>query len=105
MLTTFDLDEYVFGALRAGAAGFLLKGAPRKRLVEAIRVVLDYLIARRVGEAARMSVLAEVGRGAYQLQPFAAGDVEQARAIIERQAAFRVLTVDGEPFRLLPRDA
>jgi DNA-binding NarL/FixJ family response regulator len=39
ILTTFDLDEYVFGALRAGAAGFLLKDAPRERLVEAIRVV------------------------------------------------------------------
>ena len=39
VLTTFDLDEYVFGALRAGAAGFLLKDAPREQLVEAIRVV------------------------------------------------------------------
>ena len=39
VLTTFDLDEYVFGALRAGAAGFLLKDAPRETLVEAIRVV------------------------------------------------------------------
>src|SRR5919106_168601 len=39
VLTTFDLDEYVFGALRAGAAGFLLKDAPRHQLLEAIRVV------------------------------------------------------------------
>jgi DNA-binding NarL/FixJ family response regulator len=39
VLTTFDLDEYVFGALRAGAAGFLLKDAPRDRLIEAIRVL------------------------------------------------------------------
>jgi DNA-binding NarL/FixJ family response regulator len=39
MLTTFDLDEYVFEALRAGAAGFLLKDASRERLVDAIRVV------------------------------------------------------------------
>jgi DNA-binding NarL/FixJ family response regulator len=39
VLTTFDLDEYVFGAIRAGAAGFLLKDAPRARLLEAIRVV------------------------------------------------------------------
>jgi DNA-binding NarL/FixJ family response regulator len=39
VLTTFDLDEYVFGALRAGAAGFLLKDAPRERLLEAIRVI------------------------------------------------------------------
>ncbi|MFJ6569320.1 response regulator [Streptomyces sp. NPDC091292] len=39
ILTTYDLDEYVFGALRAGASGFLLKDASRERLLEAIRVV------------------------------------------------------------------
>jgi DNA-binding NarL/FixJ family response regulator len=39
ILTTYELDEYVFGALRAGAAGFLLKDASRERLVEAVRVV------------------------------------------------------------------
>jgi DNA-binding NarL/FixJ family response regulator len=39
MLTTFDLNEYVYEALRAGAAGFLLKDAPPEQLVDAIRVV------------------------------------------------------------------
>lgn len=39
VLTTYDLDEYVFGALRAGASGFLLKDASRDRLLEAIHVV------------------------------------------------------------------
>ena len=39
VLTTFDLDEYVFEALRAGASGFLLKDAPADELVAAIRVV------------------------------------------------------------------
>ena len=39
MLTTFDLDEYVYGALRAGASGFLLKDAPPADLLSAIRVV------------------------------------------------------------------
>ncbi|MEV0234719.1 response regulator transcription factor [Nonomuraea sp. NPDC050786] len=39
ILTTFDLDEYVFGALRAGAAGFLLKNTDADSLVEAVRLV------------------------------------------------------------------
>ncbi|MEV0613662.1 response regulator transcription factor [Nonomuraea sp. NPDC050404] len=39
ILTTFDIDEYVFGALRAGAAGFLLKNTDAEALVEAVRVV------------------------------------------------------------------
>ncbi|MFI2366761.1 response regulator [Promicromonospora sp. NPDC019610] len=39
VLTTFDLDEYVFGALRAGAAGFLLKSAEASALVDAVRHV------------------------------------------------------------------
>jgi DNA-binding NarL/FixJ family response regulator len=41
VLTTFDLDEYVFGALRAGASGFLLKDAPEEQLLAAIRVAAD----------------------------------------------------------------
>jgi DNA-binding NarL/FixJ family response regulator len=39
VLTTFDLDEYVYGAIRAGASGFLLKDAPRDQLVTAVRTV------------------------------------------------------------------
>jgi DNA-binding NarL/FixJ family response regulator len=57
VLTTFDLDEYVFAALRAGASGFLLKDAPAEELAAAIRVVAsgDALLApgvtRRVIDA------------------------------------------------------
>ena len=57
VLTTFDLDEYVFEALRAGASGFLLKDAPAEELAAAIRVVAsgDALLApgvtRRVIDA------------------------------------------------------
>ena len=54
MLTTFDLDEYVYEALRAGASGFLLKDTPPEQLVAAIQVVaagdalLSPSITRRV---------------------------------------------------------
>ena len=50
MLTTFDLDEYVYEALRAGASGFLLKDAPAAELVHAVRVVAagDALLAPSV---------------------------------------------------------
>lgn len=41
VLTTFDLDDVVYDALRAGASGFLLKDAPEERLVTAIRVVAE----------------------------------------------------------------
>jgi DNA-binding NarL/FixJ family response regulator len=50
MLTTFDLDEYIFEALRAGASGFLLKNAPADDLVAAVRTVAagDALLAPSV---------------------------------------------------------
>ena len=50
ILTTFDLDEYVFAALRGGASGFLLKDAPADQLLTAIRVIAagDALIAPSV---------------------------------------------------------
>ena len=57
VLTTFDLDEYVFGALRAGASGFLLKDATAEELAAAVRVVaageslLTPAVTRRVIDA------------------------------------------------------
>ena len=50
ILTTFDLDPYVFEALRAGAAGFLLKNAPAEELIHAVRTVAagDALLAPSV---------------------------------------------------------
>ena len=39
VLTTFDLDEYVYDALRAGASGFLLKDVPAEQLIAGIHVV------------------------------------------------------------------
>jgi DNA-binding NarL/FixJ family response regulator len=61
ILTTFDLDEYVFDALRAGASGFLLKDVTAERLFDAVRVVaagealLAPAITRRlIGEFTRL---------------------------------------------------
>jgi DNA-binding NarL/FixJ family response regulator len=57
MLTTFDLDEYVYQALRAGASGFLLKDSPRADLIAAVRAVaagqamLAPTVTRRLIEA------------------------------------------------------
>ncbi len=68
VLTTFDLDEYIFGALRAGASAFLLKDASRERLLEAIRVarqgdaLLSPSVTRRLVE--RFAALPEPGRRA-----------------------------------------
>lgn len=56
VLTTFDVDDYVFAALRIGASGFLLKSSPPERLIRAIRLVasgdamLDPVVTRRVIE-------------------------------------------------------
>jgi DNA-binding NarL/FixJ family response regulator len=57
ILTTFDLDDYVYEALRAGASGFLLKDAPRADLISAVRVaasgeaLLAPSVTRRLIEA------------------------------------------------------
>ena len=50
MLTTFDLDDYVYAALRAGASGFLLKDSPRADLIAAVRAAAagDALLAPSV---------------------------------------------------------
>ncbi len=75
VLTTFDLDEYVFEALRAGASGFLLKDARAEELVAAIRVVgsgdsllapgvtrrvIDAFVRRPVGPSRQSGLLAQL---------------------------------------------
>lgn len=116
------------------AAATLTTAAPPLLLSPFVLAELDYLLAKRVGRKARTSLLSEVERGAYQLQPFSAADVREAREIIERHADlgisladasiavlanrhevqqiltlderhFRVLTANGKAFRLLPADA
>jgi predicted nucleic acid-binding protein len=116
------------------AARSLAGARPPLLLSPFVLAELDYLIATRVGEAARTSFLAEVAHGAYALQPFREEDVDRALSVVQRYADlgisladasivvlaarhevrdvltlderhFRVLDVDRKPFRLLPADA
>lgn len=80
ILTTFDLDEYVFGALRAGASGFLLKDTLPEDLITAIRVVAagEALLApsvtrRLISEFARTPTLGVPDPGAQPTAAPAAG--------------------------------
>jgi len=76
MLTTFDLNEYVYEALRAGASGFLLKDVPPEDLIAAVRVVAagDGLIAptitkRLIAQFARMAPRSAAPPGFDELTP------------------------------------
>ena len=77
VLTTFDLDEYVYAALKAGASGFLLKSSPHQHLLHAVRTVaagqelLDPTVTRRLVErfVARPPVIDGVPDALRQLTP------------------------------------
>ena len=73
VITTFDLDEYVYGALRAGARGFLLKDAGPELLVQAVRAAADgeALIAPSV-TVRLLAAFADVPTGRPPVQPVAA---------------------------------
>jgi DNA-binding NarL/FixJ family response regulator len=68
MLTTFDLDEYVYEALRAGASGFLLKDGTAAKLIHAVRVVAagDALLAPSVTRR----LIADFARQPHPAPPF-----------------------------------
>ncbi len=85
ILTTFDLDEYVFAALRAGASGFLLKDTLPADLLTAIRVVAagDALLApsvtrRLIGEFARTVPMTGPAAGATQAAGRASDDSQSS---------------------------
>ncbi|MBA2294914.1 MAG: response regulator transcription factor [Actinobacteria bacterium] len=85
VLTTFDLDEYVFAALRAGASGFLLKDAPEAQLLAAIRIVADGgslfapAVTRRLIE--RFANLGEPARPPALIEVLTAREVEVLRLL------------------------
>lgn len=91
VLTTFDLDEYVFAAVRAGASGFLLKDAPPEELVRAVRVVAsgEALLAPSVTRR----LIEEFGRSTAAV-PSADTDSRLAR-LTEREREVLVLMARG----------
>ncbi|CAM3530104.1 response regulator transcription factor [Occultella aeris] len=89
ILTTFDLDSYVFQALRAGASGFLLKDAPAADLIHAVRVVAggDALLSPSITR----SVIAE-----FVSQPARAhADAARFRELTDRELAVAKLVARG----------
>jgi predicted nucleic acid-binding protein len=136
LLDTSGLLAALDSAQRAHteAAASLAAARPPRLLSPFVLAELDCLLAARVGEAARTSLLGEVVRGAYHLEPFTAADVRGALTVVERYADlgisladasitvlatrhstqdvltlderhFRVLDANGKPFRLLPADS
>ncbi|WP_424826444.1 response regulator [Rothia mucilaginosa] len=102
MLTTFDIDEYVYSAVRAGASGFLLKDTPPEQLLEAIRTVHrgDAVIApsatRRLLEhmipvldsPAPTAPVAPVADSAQATTPAAGSELPKATFIPAEHASF-----------------
>ena len=88
VLTTFDLDEYVFRALQAGAAGFLLKDAPAGRLVEAVRTVA-------AGEALLAPAVTRRLIERYLATPAAAPGEDPAKDLSAREREVWLLVARG----------
>ncbi|MFI7216330.1 response regulator transcription factor [Micromonospora maritima] len=103
MLTTFDDDEYLFEAIRAGAAGFLLKDTPPEALREAVRVVaggdalLSPAVTRRVLTAAAHAPVTDPGR--------LAGLTARERDVLAQVGAGRSNTEIGQVLFLSPDTA
>jgi DNA-binding NarL/FixJ family response regulator len=89
VLTTFDLDEYVYDALRAGASGFLLKDTPPAQLIDAVKVVAsgDALIAPSVTRR----LIADFAKHAPPTGPVA----DEVEVLTEREREVLVLIARG----------
>ena len=88
MLTTYDLDRYVYEALQAGAAGFLLKATPPDRLVEGIRTVC-------AGEALLAPILTRRLIEEYLRHPPPAAETQQLNELTDRERQVLLLMARG----------
>ncbi|MEU8758654.1 response regulator transcription factor [Streptomyces sp. NPDC048659] len=90
VLTTFDLDEYVYQALRAGASGFLLKDASARQLADGVRVVAagEALLAPTVTRR----LITEFARSAVSPRPPAMAQIGE---LTERETEVLVLIAQG----------
>jgi DNA-binding NarL/FixJ family response regulator len=88
ILTTFDLDEYVYSALRAGASGFLLKDTTPEKLLDAIRVVAsdEALLAPTVTRRLIEAFTARLGEPAF-VAPAALGTLTDRERQVLREVA------------------
>ncbi|GAA0417433.1 response regulator [Leifsonia naganoensis] len=93
ILTTFDLDEYAFGGLRAGASGFLLKDARPDDLIAAIRAVAagDAAVSGRVTRSMLELFADRLPQGASTV----AGDDDAASALTPREREILLAMADG----------
>ncbi len=89
MLTTFDLDEYVYDALRAGASGFLLKDATSDQLVAAVRIAADG--NAMLAPSVTRRLIAEFGRKVGRRKP----KVARLEALSEREREVLILIAEG----------
>ncbi|WP_369070279.1 response regulator [Kineococcus terrestris] len=88
VLTTYDLDEHVYAALRAGAAGFLLKTCPADRLADGVRVVA-------AGEALLAPVLTRRLIEAHVQRPPPGADPPELRVLTGREREVLTLVARG----------
>jgi len=106
VLTTFDDDEYVFDALRAGAVGYLLKDVPSARLVEAIRAaargesILEPSVAAKViAEFTRVSSMVPAAQMEQLVEPLSERELEIlgliARGASNREIADQLFIAEG----------
>lgn len=88
VLTTFDLEDHVYDALRAGASGFLLKDAPAQQLIEAVRVIAagDALLAPSVTRLLIEEVSRRPAVDPYSVAPGLADLTERELEVLRHMA-------------------